>query len=171
MAGRCQTVEKQLETIIRRRTSLIAQLVKNPPAMQETPVQFLDWEIPWRRERLPSPVFWPGKFHGWKQMITSLVESNNYLFIQGSGNQILAHWAKLKEAGSVSLPFLASRGTYIPQLWALFSIFKAAQSNFQSLTLTLLLPSFTQGSCCSHIGTTQIIRNNLSTARPIDQQP
>ena len=24
--------------------SLIAQLVKNPPAMQETPVQFLDWE-------------------------------------------------------------------------------------------------------------------------------
>ena len=24
--------------------SLIAQLVKNPPAMQETPVQFLGWE-------------------------------------------------------------------------------------------------------------------------------
>ena len=21
-------------------------------------------EIPWRRERLPTPVFWPGKFHG-----------------------------------------------------------------------------------------------------------
>ena len=28
------------------RTSLIAQLVKNPPAMQETPVRFLDWEDP-----------------------------------------------------------------------------------------------------------------------------
>ena len=26
--------------------SLVAQLVKNPPAMQETPVQFLDWEDP-----------------------------------------------------------------------------------------------------------------------------
>ena len=26
--------------------SLIAQLVENPPAMQETPVQFLDWEDP-----------------------------------------------------------------------------------------------------------------------------
>ena len=25
-------------------TSLVAQLVKNPPAMQETPVQFLGWE-------------------------------------------------------------------------------------------------------------------------------
>ena len=76
--------------------SLIAQLVKNPPAMQEIPVQFLGWEeglgyplqyswtflvaqlvkdapamretwigkIPWRTERLPSQVFWPGKFHG-----------------------------------------------------------------------------------------------------------
>ena len=28
------------------RASLIAQLVKNPPAMQETPVIFLDWEDP-----------------------------------------------------------------------------------------------------------------------------
>ena len=28
------------------RTSLIAQLVKNLPAMQETPVQFLCWEDP-----------------------------------------------------------------------------------------------------------------------------
>ena len=30
---------------------------KNLPAMQETPVQFLDQEIPWRRDRLPTPVF------------------------------------------------------------------------------------------------------------------
>ena len=21
-------------------------------------------KIPWRKERLPSPVFWPGEFHG-----------------------------------------------------------------------------------------------------------
>ena len=84
--------------------SLIAQLLKNPPAMQETPVPFLGWEdplekgrlpipvflgslvaqlvkkiflqcdrpgfdpsvekIPWRREQLPTPVLWPGEFHG-----------------------------------------------------------------------------------------------------------
>ena len=37
--------------------SLIAQLVKNSPAMQETPVQFLGWEDPWRRGKLPTPVF------------------------------------------------------------------------------------------------------------------
>ena len=29
-----------------RWASLIAQLVRNPPAMQETPVQFLGWEDP-----------------------------------------------------------------------------------------------------------------------------
>ena len=43
--------------------SLVAQLVKNLPAMRETWVQSLGWEEPWRRERLPTPVFWPGEFH------------------------------------------------------------------------------------------------------------
>ena len=43
---------------------MIAQLVKNPPAMQETPVQFLGWEDPLEKERLPTAVFWPGEFHG-----------------------------------------------------------------------------------------------------------
>ena len=44
--------------------SLVAQLVKNLPALQE--IQFDPWvgKIPWRRERLPTPVFWPGEFHG-----------------------------------------------------------------------------------------------------------
>jgi len=39
------------------RASLIAQLVKNPPAMQE--IWFDSWvgEIPWRRDRLPIPAF------------------------------------------------------------------------------------------------------------------
>ena len=31
---------------IRALASLIAQLVKNPPAMQETPDRFLGWEDP-----------------------------------------------------------------------------------------------------------------------------
>ena len=35
----------------------MAQLVKNLPAMQETPVQFLGQEDLWRRDRLPIPVF------------------------------------------------------------------------------------------------------------------
>ena len=44
--------------------SLVAQLVKNPLAMWETRVGSLGWKIPWRRERLPTPAFWPGKIHG-----------------------------------------------------------------------------------------------------------
>ena len=44
-------------------TSLVAQLVKNPPPMQKTWVQSLVGKIPWRRERLPTLVFWPGEFH------------------------------------------------------------------------------------------------------------
>ena len=39
--------------------SLVAQLVKNPPAMQDNLVRFLVGcgKIPWRRDRLPTPVF------------------------------------------------------------------------------------------------------------------
>ena len=44
--------------------SLVAQLVKNLPSMWET--WFNSWvgKIPWRMERLPTAVFWPGEFHG-----------------------------------------------------------------------------------------------------------
>ena len=93
------------DTYMIHRASLVAQLVKNPPAMQETLVRFLGQEDPlkkgqaphsgilgllpvaqtgenlpavqetwvypcigkilWRRERLPTPVFWPGESQGW----------------------------------------------------------------------------------------------------------
>ena len=43
---------------------LVAQLVKN--CLQCGKPGFDPWagKIPWRRERLPTPVFWPGEFHG-----------------------------------------------------------------------------------------------------------
>ena len=44
------------------RSSLIAQLVKNPPTMLESTVWFLGYEDPWRRQRLPTSVFWPGEW-------------------------------------------------------------------------------------------------------------
>ena len=44
--------------------SLVAQLVKNLPAMWDTWVRTLGWEDPLEEGRLPSPVFWPGEFHG-----------------------------------------------------------------------------------------------------------
>ena len=46
--------------------SLVAQLVKNPPAMWETWVLSLCWEDPLEKGTAtqPTPVFWPGEFHG-----------------------------------------------------------------------------------------------------------
>ena len=43
--------------------SLVAQLVKNPPTMMATWARSLFGKIPWKRERLPTPVFWPEEFH------------------------------------------------------------------------------------------------------------
>ena len=44
--------------------SLVARLVKNPPAVQEPWDQSLGWEDPLEKERLPTPVSWPEEFHG-----------------------------------------------------------------------------------------------------------
>ena len=44
-------------------------MLKNLPAMQETRVQILDWEDPWRREWQPTPVlFLPREFHGQRSL-------------------------------------------------------------------------------------------------------
>ena len=43
-------------------SSLVAQLVKNPPAMRETWVWSLDWEDPLEKGKATTPVFWPGEF-------------------------------------------------------------------------------------------------------------
>ena len=40
--------------------SLVAQRVKKPPTMEETWVHPWIGKIPWRKERLHTPVFWPG---------------------------------------------------------------------------------------------------------------
>ena len=37
--------------------SLVARMVKNPPAMQETPVRYLGLGDPLEKDRLPTPVF------------------------------------------------------------------------------------------------------------------
>ena len=61
---------------------LVAQLVKNPPAMQETGFDPWAGKIPWRRERLPIPVFWPEELdcivHG---VAKSQAQMNNFHFL------------------------------------------------------------------------------------------
>ena len=59
-----------------KRASLVAQLVKSSPAMQEISVQLLVRKIPWRRDRLPTPLLldFPGdsagkeSAHNWGDM-------------------------------------------------------------------------------------------------------
>ena len=46
------------------RASLVAQLVKNLPAMRETWLWSLSWKDPLEKGKLPTPVFWLGKFKG-----------------------------------------------------------------------------------------------------------
>ena len=51
------------------RASLVGQMVKNLPIMWES--GFHPWvgKIPWRREQLPTPVFFPGESHGQRSMV------------------------------------------------------------------------------------------------------
>ena len=48
--------------------SLVAQMVKNLPAVSETWVRSLGWEDPWRREWIPIPIIWSGEFHGQRSL-------------------------------------------------------------------------------------------------------
>ena len=49
--------------------SLVAQMVKHLPAKQETQVRSLGWEDPWRKKWQSTPVFLPGKSHGWRSLV------------------------------------------------------------------------------------------------------
>ena len=42
----------------------VALLAKHPPAMHRPRFDLWVGKIPWRRETLPTPVIWPGEFHG-----------------------------------------------------------------------------------------------------------
>ena len=44
--------------------SPVAQLVKSLSATCRPGFNLWAGKIPWRRERLPTPIFWPGEFHG-----------------------------------------------------------------------------------------------------------
>ena len=49
--------------------SLVAQMVKRLPAMQETQVPSPGREDPLEKEMEPTPVLLPRKFHGWRSLV------------------------------------------------------------------------------------------------------
>ena len=57
----------RLEEIIG--ASLVAQMVKNLPVMQETDVLFLGGEDSLKKEWQPTPVFLPRKLHGQRSLV------------------------------------------------------------------------------------------------------
>ena len=63
--------------------SLVAQLVKNLPVMQETPVLFWVRKFPWRRDKLPNPVFLG--FPGGSDSKESACDVGDLGFIPGLG--------------------------------------------------------------------------------------
>ena len=65
LLGKCPT-----ETWVHaHQTSLVAQSVKNPPAMhQETQVRSLGQEDLLEKEWQPTPVFLPGESHGQRRL-------------------------------------------------------------------------------------------------------
>ena len=68
--------EKAVTSYLGLRTSLVAQIVKNLPAMWETQVLSLGQEDP--LEWLPTLVFLPGAFHdrgAWRATIHGLAKS------------------------------------------------------------------------------------------------
>ena len=75
-------------TFINLSASLVTQMLKNLPAMQENQVWSLVRKIPWRREWQPTPIFLPGQFHGqrawWARVLgvtMSLTKLSNYHFL------------------------------------------------------------------------------------------
>ena len=60
---------------VKNRAFLVAQTVKNLPAMLESRFNPSFKKIPWRREWQPTPVFLPGEFHGQRSLADNLPQS------------------------------------------------------------------------------------------------
>ena len=64
------SIESVMLSVLKaKRTSLVAQMVKNLPAMQETGVQFLGQKDPLEKEWLPTPICLPGEDHGQRSLV------------------------------------------------------------------------------------------------------
>ena len=85
--------------------SLVAQLVKNLPAMQR-PGEDVG-KIPQRREKLPTPVLWPGEFHG---VTTSQTQLSDCHLIP----ILLQLFPKIEKEETLSNSFYQVSNTLIP---------------------------------------------------------
>ena len=97
------------ELTIVKRSSQAAQVIKNTLAMQEmqeTLVQPLGWEIPWRRKRKHTPVFLSGIFHGQRSLAGSM------------GSQRAGH--QLRDWAGTAVVKRKFRGLYL--IWTVYGV-------------------------------------------------
>ena len=96
--------------VVQTWASLVAQLAKNPLAMQETPVRSWVGKIPWRRDRLPTPVFmgFPGGSDGKE----SACNAGNLGSLPGVGRSPGGEHAALSNILAWRIPM--DRGAYSP---------------------------------------------------------
>ena len=76
---------------------MVAQTVKNLPAVQETSVQSLGWKDPLEKEMATTPVFLPEESHGQRSLVgssswdsKSWMWLSNYLFLEPFIKSVLA---------------------------------------------------------------------------------
>ena len=62
-------------------------MVKNLSAVQDTGFDPWVGKIPWRKEQLPTPVFWPGEFHGLLHGVTKSWKGLNYFHFPKRQNE------------------------------------------------------------------------------------
>ena len=69
--------------------SLVAQLVKNPPAMRETWVQSLGWEYPQEKGKATHwRILWPGEFHGLYSPFTLHIKTSILISSRSNAEQL-----------------------------------------------------------------------------------
>ena len=103
--------------------ALVAQMIKNLPAMWETWFDPWIWKIPWRRERLHTPVFWPEEFHGlyspWGCKESDTTEQISLSFLSSFGLRI--HQFYLQK--NLILSFMIFLSLFFSLLFSLFPYF------------------------------------------------
>ena len=62
-------LKNKCPSFICKRASLVAQMVRNLPAIQETQVQSLGGEDPLEKGMLPTPVVLPGEFQRQRSLV------------------------------------------------------------------------------------------------------
>ena len=63
-------MEDKKPHLMQKRYSLVAQMVKSLPVMQETQIQSLDQEDPLEKKWQSTPVFLPREFRGQRDLVS-----------------------------------------------------------------------------------------------------